>query len=110
MLSSTWRVGRLYKDDSPHEYKLFHKLRHKLEEFGVYFFSYTPVHCCDCRAYRGNEIKQWLDNWQGDKVENFIILDDDNDMTPYMNKLIQTSWYTGLSERDVEKAIKMLKE
>lgn len=110
VLSSTWRNGRFLKDESPRECKLFYKLKYKLEEFDIHFLSYTPVNHYSTRAYRGDEIKQWLDNWKGDIVESFIILDDDSDMNPYMDRLIQTSWYKGLTERDVEKSIKMLNE
>lgn len=57
--------------------------------------------------YRGSEIKEWLD--EHPEVTNYVIIDDDNDMLeeqePY---LVQTSWYDGINDYDVEKAIKIL--
>lgn len=108
VLSSTWRCGRFLQDENPREYKLFCKLRRKLEEYGIRFYSYTPIFDYDKRRYRGDEIKQWFVNWHANTIDNFVILDDDSDMEPYMDRLVQTTWTTGLTESDVEKAIVLL--
>lgn len=57
--------------------------------------------------HRGNEIKEWLN--EHPEVTNYVIIDDDNDMLdeqePYF---VQTSWYDGINDYNVEKAIKIL--
>ena len=61
---------------------------------------------------RGEEIELWINKWNKhneDKIENYIILDDDLDMLiSQKNHFIHTHWKTGLNKRDVKKAIKIL--
>lgn len=83
----------------------FNKLEEKLNESGITFTSRTPM---SPDGYRGKEIKSWLDNWNGDPVESFVIIDDDNDMNPFMDRLVQTSFNKGLQQKNVDKAIKLL--
>lgn len=47
---------------------------------------------------RGAEIKDWLEKY-GHEVENFIIIDDDSDMEPFMDRLVKcdTEWGFGMS-------------
>lgn len=59
---------------------------------------------------RGGEIETWLsqrNSFLGD-VDSFVILDDDDDMEPLMDKLVQTNFEFGLQDEHVEKAIEML--
>ena len=56
---------------------------------------------------RGDEIKAWLDA-VSPPVTSFVILDDDDDMEPHMDHLVQTSFDDGLQDEHVERAIKML--
>lgn len=90
VLSSTWRYGWFDRDNGRATIHLEHfvKLEEKLKEFGIEFLSRTPM-LGD--KVRGFEIKRWLENWNGEEVDNFIILDDETDMKPYMDRLIQTS-------------------
>lgn len=55
---------------------------------------------------RGPQIQEWLDN--NPEVESFIILDDDSDMDHLTSRLVQTSFEVGLTDNDVEIAIKLL--
>lgn len=57
---------------------------------------------------RGAEIAWWLD--KHDSIESFVILDDDEyDIKIYYpDNLVNTNYKTGLSDEDVEKAIKIL--
>jgi len=57
-------------------------------------------------ATRGQEIGMWIrdNNFTG----NFIILDDDSDMAPYIDHLVQTNEEIGLTAEDAQKAIDML--
>lgn len=57
---------------------------------------------------RGVEIDGWL-KVNGLDVENYVILDDDNDMLYCQcNNFVQTDSYGGLSKENVEQAIKIL--
>lgn len=57
-------------------------------------------------ATRGQEIDKWLkdNNFHG----NFVILDDDSDMEPHMDHLVQTDGTVGLTPQDMRKAIEIL--
>ena len=101
VLSSDWR----YWWDNPDE--SFKGLVEKLRENGMELFSKTPI---TKHGYRGAEIYQWLNEWQGEEIESFVILDDGNDMKPYMDRLVQTSYKHGLTRKDVKRAIKLLNE
>lgn len=43
-------------------------------------------------------------------MERFVILDDNIDMKPYMDGLVQTDFKRGLCKKDVERAVKLLNE
>lgn len=56
---------------------------------------------------RGVEIDRWL--WEHPEVTNYVILDDNGDMLLHQkNNFIKTHALRGISNRDVEKAIKIL--
>jgi predicted protein tyrosine phosphatase len=60
---------------------------------------------------RGREIDAWLRERMrvtGEDVESFVILDDDSDMEPHMDRLVKTSHATGIRMTDVDKAIGVL--
>lgn len=101
VLSSDWR----YWWDKPDEdFKL---LIDKLNKFGLKLISKTPE---TAHGYRGAEIHQWLNEWTGEAVERFVILDDNIDMKPYMDRLVWTDFKYGLSKRAVKRAVKLLGE
>lgn len=54
-------------------------------------------------GHRGTQIKQWLEDNQEYNNIDFIILDDDTDMEPYMDKLIKTDTIRGLGYYEYEK-------
>jgi len=56
---------------------------------------------------RGREIEEWLKDCEY-KIESFVILDDDSDMEPFLDKLVETDFNVGLTMCDVEKAIDIL--
>lgn len=66
--------------------------------------DYTPIHS----GYRGNEIDLWLASWQGEAIESFVILDDDDDMEPFMDNLVQTSFADGLQQKHIDTAVEIL--
>lgn len=55
---------------------------------------------------RGLEIQEWIDAHPG--VERFVILDDECEMVHLEPLLVKTKFDCGLTEQDVEKAIKIL--
>jgi hypothetical protein len=59
---------------------------------------------------RGQEIQAWLDGAPryGIEVESFVILDDDSDMVHLADRLVKTSFETGLLDEHVDRAIAML--
>lgn len=59
---------------------------------------------------RGYEIQAWLNDTAdaGCEVESFVILDDDDDMAHLRPRLVQTNPDAGLSDGDVERAVRML--
>lgn len=107
VLSSTWRMGWFDRDYNHQSLNAEHftKLEEKMNEFGIKFMSRTPILS---GGYRGEEIDSWLRKWNGENVGSFIIIDDDNDMKPHMDRLVQTSFKYGLKEKNVKKAIELL--
>ena len=84
------------------------KLCDTLDEIGWNFYlkkyviGQTPVR--DMERYI--EISNWLSCVV---VDNFIVIDDDVFSAPFIEKhLIRTDGYKGISEQDVEQAIKLL--
>ena len=108
VLSSTWRVGWFDLEHNMHttDAENFIRLRDKLREFNIEFLSRTPV----TGRTRGKEITQWIQNWNGEVIESFVILDDlpETELTPYAENLVQTSFSRGLLRRHVNKAIRIL--
>ena len=60
------------------------------------------------RICRGNEIEHYVDTHSG--IENYVILDDDADMLLCQaDKFVKTDAREGISDKDAELAIKILK-
>lgn len=62
-------------------------------------------------SIRGEEIRQYIEESHFDPsnaVEQFVILDDHDDMGELLPYLVQTHWVSGLDEEAKEKAIDML--
>jgi len=55
---------------------------------------------------RGEEIAAWLKG--APEVEAFVILDDDADMAPFLDRLVKTQFDDGLTEADANRAIALL--
>lgn len=101
VLSSDWRYwwGTGDKD--------FLHLWQALFDFGIHLGEKTPI---TKHGYRGAEIHQFLDEWKGEPIEKFVILDDGDDMKPYIDRLVQTSFEKGLERKHVERAVELLNE
>lgn len=62
----------------------------------------TPV----LDGYRGKEVESYLKDHP--EITEFVIIDDDSDMNPYMDRLVKTNSADGLSFVEAEKVIEML--
>lgn len=112
VLSSTWRRGWHCQEhvadpnaQDLQDIRMFEALKAKLQDFDLELMSYTD----DFRR-RGQEIDAWLKAWDGESIESYVILDDlgGTEMRPHCRRLIQTSMSVGLTEKHVQKAIRML--
>lgn len=108
VISSTWRLPCKNEDD-------FKCLTDYLHSQGIVgdIISKTPVHATQFnirgRDGRGAEIKEWLNTIGKElNVENFVILDDCEDMGDIIDHLVLTSHKTGIIEKSVNAAIQML--
>ena len=102
VLSSTWR-DEWHVDDESRNGSDFNELRAKFREFGMDFYDRTGA--WQTRG-RGWEILAWLEEHEA--VESFVILDDWDDMGPLRNHLVWTNPSLGLTEEQVQEAIKIL--
>ena len=91
VISSTWRLTHKLKGFQSSE----------LFSYGLIPRSVIDVTPAKMDAFRGREIQMWLEKSRESlAVEDFVILDDDSDMGPYMDHLIQTSGEYGLTYRE----------
>ena len=92
VVSSTWRT--MYP-----QHHLQAMLAHK--GFNGLILGCTPS--LPCR--RGGEIDRYMSFIES---EAFVIIDDDSDMDPHMDKLVQTNGSVGLMPGDIKKARHLL--
>ena len=109
ILTSTWRLNVTHWGQDISEHKDY--LKKKLSKQGLRYVSQTPN--LECRGNnRGKEIHQWIETNNDIDIEGWVILDDeyfmDYDNYDIPKHLVLTDEYIGLTEVDVEKAIKIL--
>lgn len=97
-MSSSWRYGRTCKA----HHQDFVELLAKLEEYDVHVVDYTPTLNT---AHKSIEIKQYLS--EHPEIDKFVILDDD-EMELFPKEHIETINRYGLTDENVDEAIKML--
>ena len=111
VISSTWRKGC---SRSSMFMRLFQVLGFRIPVIGV-----TPT----LGVNRGREIDDWLkthnknfddygdygSSWNK-PVRKFIILDDDRDMEPHMDRLVKTDNRTGLLAKHIKPAVELLND
>lgn len=73
---------------------------HRRHAEGTFLLPRHPV--------RGAEIEAFLDGLRRGLVESFAILDDSDDMEPYLSRLVQTDYYHGLTKEVAERTIEIL--
>jgi hypothetical protein len=94
VVSSTWRKN--------HNLEALKKI---LEVNHVLSSRMIGVTTVDKDGYRGREIEDYL--IEHPEVTEFVIIDDDSDMEPYMDRLVQTDSRNGFTFSDAEKVIEM---
>lgn len=106
VVSSTWRLGRTVK-----------QLQELLDKNGFIgeVIDTTPhlVIPGVASVRRGPEIQAWFDEAKKEglwEIESFVIIDDESEMEPFLDKLVKTSFEAGILDEHVELAIKMLEE
>lgn len=97
VVSSSWRIGRTIE------------ALQDILEFHGFIGEIIDVTGEVYNGTRGDEINEWLckeafilDN------DEFIIIDDDSDMEPFMSRLVHTSMEVGLTQDHVDRAVEML--
>ena len=105
ILSSTWRDGWNREDESQNEL-CFIELRDALREHDIEIFDALPL---PLRMRRSIAIREFFEKWKGEPIEEFVILDDWNDMEEFTGHLVLTNPRFGLTNDDVAKALKILK-
>lgn len=104
VLSSSWRKLDGY---IPHVGYPLKKLEKALGYYGHKIHSMTTTVYFKERQIRGDEIAEWLNRHP--EVTNFVILDDDSDMLITQREhFVHTDGKKGLTDEDVEKAIRIL--
>lgn len=103
VLSSTWREGWHQEDESKNDIS-FIELRDKFNQFGIEIFDRTG----EMRMHRWQSIKEYMERQCEDPIEHYVIIDDWDDMGEYINHLVLTSSFTGLTDEDVEEALRIL--
>lgn len=98
VMSSCWRIGHPVDE-----------LAKRCELWGIKgeLIDKTPV---DWRAERGDEIEEWIDDYElvNGQLESFVILDDDKDMGDLLPYLVKSTFTWGLTKELADKAIYML--
>ena len=104
VLSSSWRSSRKSVNDLT-QYIL------KIKGFKYELYGVTPrIQRDEFGTQRGEEIQMWMDKEsEKNKIESFVILDDDTDILPeQMKNFIHIDGQVGLIDKDVVTAIKIL--
>ena len=102
VVSSSWRIGRKRTE-------LCDILNARGFEGIVVGMTPTLYRSPDGVEYvRGHEIQKWLDETHYE-IGSFVIIDDDTDMAHLTDRLVKTSFETGITQADVDLAVEILK-
>ena len=100
VISSDWRYERNLL-----EFEAFLK---KLNEFGMKIFGTTPVLNLKTIDSRQKEIEKWFETCEV-PIESFCILDDFYEFPQYKDRFIMTSYITGITDKDADRCIEILR-
>lgn len=111
VLSSTWRQGyygitqRNPGDTSDWGVEEYEALAERCGQYGLTFFGFTRWPMI---ADRELEIIDWMNSWDGEKIESYVILDDIPFFTELIDHFVQTDFADGLTPELADKAIEIL--
>ncbi len=109
VVTSCWRMGRSLAGLK--DVLTDFGFKHPKSVIGMTNFSWADVDEDGWTSKkRGIEVKEWLDSdgkWRFDVID-FVIVDDMDDMAPFMKKFIQTDGNVGLSMDIVNKIVRKL--
>lgn len=100
VLCSSWRISSHHKE----------LLDRQLALYGMGVYGTTTA---NPKMGRGQQIMEWVYNHED--VDNFVVLDDDNDIRDYppetevSKHLVWVSFLTGLTAENADEAIRILK-
>jgi hypothetical protein len=97
VLSSSWKHLGL---DPVNDHLIKYGVREKC-------IDKTPGVPENFHVQRGDEIAKWLINTK-EKIESFVILDDDSDMCGLFSRLVQIDRAYGLQSKYVERILELL--
>jgi hypothetical protein len=103
VVSSSWRL--LYNDSVVMQTLL----SAVCPNLGNYMYQDSRWRTKSLATQRGEEILQWTKDYEG-TFDKFVILDDDSDMNPFMDRLVHTNPYQGFRMKDFIKAKELLRE
>lgn len=98
VVTGAWRMNRTVKE-----------LQQLLGEWGVRggaMIAKTPYGPRSCN--RGDEIGRFFQEWRGEEIESFAILDQHADFGRFLPHLVHTRFESGLTINDAEMATKIL--
>ena len=106
VVSSSWRMQTVEETRKSMVYKEKRCPRNKMLYWLIdNLYDVTPW--VGLGNGRGGEIQQYLNDHP--EIDNYVIIDDDSDMLEsQLDHFVQTNWEVGLTEEDVNKAIKIL--
>ncbi len=105
VVSSTWREG--YSIDGLRKILVHHGFAGELVGVTPVLSEVEDGTSIRLHVARGQEIQTWLDAQQG-SIDTFVILDDMDDMEHLTDRLVLTSFETGLEDEHVEAAVALL--
>lgn len=105
-VSSTWRLGDEGQWERTQWMLRCRGVVGRIIDRTPNLFREVPSGLLLSEARRGTEIDAWLKGHP--EVSRFAIVDDDGDMFPHMDRLVQTSFETGLLDDHVERLVQML--
>lgn len=100
VMSSCWRMGRTVLE-----------LQQLMDKWGVQGVVVGKTTWGPQGCQRGDEIGMYIRDWKHEEpLEAFIIVDDDADMGQYLPHLVHTRFDPGLTQNDVEMAVKLFEK
>ena len=106
ILSSTWRDGWNRADETFNE-PFFNQLRDKLREYGMEIYDALTL---PLKPKRADAIREYLNNYRGEPITKFVILDDWYDMGEFHDHLWKINPNVGLCPMDIDGVTRMLSD